>query len=303
MSARRQAGPARIVLIDKPVGPSSFDVVRALRRVLGVRRVGHGGTLDPFASGLLVLGVGPATRLLDLVLTGRKTYHARVRFGEETDSGDPTGEVVAASGVPTDAGRVRAAAAGFVGTIDQVPPRHSAVKIEGRRAYHRARAGEDFEVPTRRVEIDAFDLVSFDPPFADFEVRCSAGTYVRSLARDLGRALDGTGHLTALRRTASGALTVDEAVALDDLEAAHAAGHLVRSPVELTRTWPSVRLDGEEVRRVRHGGQPPAAWADATGDAPHVALLDETGELVAVAGRRDDGGLRLAVVLPAEVVA
>jgi tRNA pseudouridine55 synthase len=303
VSPGRPTGPARIILIDKPEGPSSFDVVRAVRHLLGVRRVGHGGTLDPFASGLLVLGVGPATRLLDLVLTGRKTYRARVRFGQETDTGDLTGEVIATSGVPTTAEHVRTAAAEFVGTIDQVPPRHSALKIEGRRAYDRARAGEDFEVPSRRVEVDAFELLSFDPPFADLEVRCGAGTYVRSLARDLGRALGGTGHLTALRRTASGALTVDEAVALDAIDEAHAAGELLRSPAELTRTWPSVRLDDDEVRRVRHGEQPPAAWADATGDASRVALLGEAGELVAVAVRRDDGRLRLAVVLPAEVVA
>jgi len=303
VSARRHAGPARIVLIDKPEGPTSFDAVRAVRRLLGVRRVGHGGTLDPFATGLLVLGIGPATRLLNLVVAGRKTYRARARFGQETDSGDPTGVVVEESGLPPDSEQIAAAARSFLGTIEQVPPRHSALKIEGRRAYDRVRAGEDFEVPSRRVTVDTFDLLSFDPPFADFEIRCSAGTYVRSLARDLGRAMGSAAHLVALRRTAIGALSVDEAVGLDTIESAHAAGRLLRSPVELARDWPQVHLDDEDARRIRHGDQPPPAWSEGTGGAPYVALVDVTGELVAVAVRRDDGSLRLAVVLPAEVTA
>lgn len=300
MSRRRSDAPPRIVLVDKPAGPTSFDVVRAVRRVTRERRVGHGGTLDPFATGLLIVGVGPATRLMNFVAHGAKTYEATMCFGRETDSGDLTGEVVLERDVVPDVDTLRAAMAGFVGAIDQVPPRHSAVRIEGRRAYARARAGEDFEVPARRVHVESFRLLDAAGDRATFEVTCSGGTYVRSLARDLARAVDAAAHLTALRRTRSGSIAVEDAVALDALDEAAATGRLLREPAVLTRDWPRLVLDDEAVDRVRCGTQPDHDWWASTFDvAPErVALVDPDGALVGVAEGDDDGELRLAMVLP-----
>ena len=300
----RSAVPVRprVALVDKPVGPTSFEAVRAVRRIAGTRRVGHGGTLDPFASGLLVIGIGPATRLLPYVLHGAKTYRARIRFGIETDSGDPTGEIVREADVPDDVEALREGLHRFEGTIEQVPPRHSAVKIDGRRAYELARAGEDFEPRPRTVRVDSFVLETFEPPFADVVVRCGGGTYIRSLARDLGRALGSAAHLTGLRRTAIGSVSVDDAVPLDGIEAAHAQGRLLRPPRVLVAGWPTLELDAERARRVRHGGQPESAWWSAEFDrAPdRLALVDTAGELLAVAEAATGDSLRLATVLGTE---
>lgn len=292
----------RVALVDKPVGPTSFEVVRAVRRLAGTRRVGHGGTLDPFASGLLVIGIGPATRLLPYALHGAKTYRARIRFGIETDSGDPTGETVREADVPRDVEALRAAMRTLEGTIEQVPPRHSAVKIGGRRAYDLARAGVDFEPDPRTVHVESFVLEHFEPPFADVVVRCGGGTYIRSLARDLGRALGSVAHLTALRRTAIGSVSVDDAVPLDRVETAHAEGRLLRPPRVLVAGWPTLELDAERTRRVRHGGQPEPAWwgGDSVPALDRLALVDATGELVAVAEAAEGGPLRLAAVLAPE---
>lgn len=294
-----------IALVDKPAGPTSFDVVRAVRRVAHTRRVGHGGTLDPFATGLLIVGIGPATRLLDFVARGDKTYVATMRFGTETDSGDLTGETVRAVDTLLDADRLRAAMADFLGPIEQIPPRHSAVKIDGRRAYQRARAGEDFEVPARRVTIHTFDLLDVADAEATFEVTCSGGTYVRSLARDLARAVGGCAHLTALRRTRSGSIDVAGAVALDAVEEEASHGRLIREPAVLTHDWPRVVLDDASVVRVRNGHQPERSWwaSDHEAAPARVALVDGGGALVAVATAGDDGDLRLAMVLPAEEIA
>lgn len=305
MSRRRPEGPPGVVLVDKPAGPTSFDVVRAVRRATGRRRVGHGGTLDPFATGLLVVGLGSATRLLDHVARGGKTYRATLVLGRETDTGDATGETIVEDPVRPGLDEFRAVAAEFLGEIDQVPPRHSAIKIDGRRAYARARAGEDFEMPSRRVRIDALEILDVSDDDVEFEVTCSGGTYVRTLGQDLARAVGAVGHLSALRRTRSGALEVADAVRLDTLEECHAAGDLVRPAADLVRGWPRLPLDDEQVRRVRQGTQPDPAWWNGVFDAvpERVALLDAAGELVAVARRDDAGDLRLATVLPTESVA
>jgi len=305
LSRRRSTSPPRLVLVDKPIGPTSFDVVRAVRRVVGERRVGHGGTLDPFASGLLVIGVGPATRLMNFAAQGDKIYRATMHFGAETDSADLTGEIVEESGHVPALDVLRDASKAFLGEIEQIPPRHSAIKIDGQRAYARARAGEDFEVPARRVTIHALEILEHDGESASFEVVCSGGTYVRTLARDLARAVGARAHLTALRRTHSGALSVDEAIPLDQLEDVAAQGDPTLDPAVFTRGWPRLDLDCAQVDHVRHGGQPESDWwEDRFDEVPSlVALCCPDGELVAVAEAADDGDLRLAMVLPQGVQA
>ena len=300
MSRRGPAGPARLLCVDKPAGPTSFDVVRRVRRVSGQRRVGHGGTLDPFATGLVVVGLGPATRLLDLLARGDKVYHATIRFGRETDSCDRTGETVAEAAVVFDRPALDQALAGFVGEQSQVPPRLSAVRVEGQRSYRRARAGEDFEVPARSVTIHALEVLDFEPPLLELRVRCGGGTYIRSLARDLGRALGTRAHLEELRREQVGTFTVEEAVPLEELEDRWDDGAIAVEPGALVRHWPRLRLGDDRVRGVRQGVQPqPEWWADAAWpELPErVALLDHEERLVAVAERRG-AALRLSVVLP-----
>lgn len=199
-----------VVAVDKPVGPTSFDIVAALRRVYRERRVGHTGTLDPLASGLMLVCVGPATRLVPWLTDADKAYRATISLGRETVSGDLDG--VDAPVVADAAARARALSRAdvaavlsrFVGEIDQVPPAFSAIRVDGQRAHERARAGEVVEMPSRRVRIDALDLVEWSPPDAVVDVRCGKGTYVRSIGIDVGRALGVGGHLSALRRTAVG---------------------------------------------------------------------------------------------------
>ena len=217
------AGPSGLVVVDKPGGITSHGVVARARRALGTRKIGHAGTLDPMATGVLVLGVGRATRLLGHLVLTEKTYTATVRLGASTSTDDAEGEVLeqaGADGVGEDA--VRTAMASYVGDIVQVPSAVSAIKVDGQRAYARVRAGEEVTLAGRPVTVHAFDLLAVrrEGPFLDLDVRvrCSSGTYVRALARDLGVDLGSGGHLTALRREAVGALTLEQATALDDLD-------------------------------------------------------------------------------------
>ncbi len=201
-----------ILLIDKERGPTSHDVVARVRSETGEWSVGHAGTLDPQATGLLVLCLGRALKLMEFMERHDKEYEAAVRLGRATETDDAEGRVISerdVSGVTREA--VEAAATKFVGPIRQRPPAFSAVKVEGRRLYRYARAGEKVDAPERTVRVHAFDLVSFEPPVVRFRVRCAKGTYVRSLARDLGEALGCGGSLEALRRTASGPFRVEQA--------------------------------------------------------------------------------------------
>ncbi|MGH2831085.1 MAG: tRNA pseudouridine(55) synthase TruB [Actinomycetota bacterium] len=203
-----------LLIVDKPAGKTSHDVVAICRRLLGERRIGHAGTLDPDATGVLVLGVGRATRLLQYLEAHDKTYRATAVFGVETTTQDSAGDVVAradASGITPRA--VEAALEQFRGEIDQVPPMVSAVKVGGERLYRKARRGEDVERPARRVVVHEFELESFDPPA--FRIRCSKGTYVRTLVHDLGAALGVGAHVATLRRTAVGPFVETDAVSLD----------------------------------------------------------------------------------------
>ena len=194
-----------ILLLDKPIGPTSHDAVARVRRAAGLRRVGHAGTLDPLASGLLLLGLGPAARFLEYLVGLDKTYETTVRLGQATTTYDAEGEVTAERPVDVSAAQLAAALDAFRGPIRQRVPPHSAVKRDGRPLYESARRGVTLDLPEREVVIHALDLLAFDPPFVSLRVACSSGTYIRSLAHDLGAALGSGGHVAALRRTAVGA--------------------------------------------------------------------------------------------------
>jgi tRNA pseudouridine55 synthase len=210
------------IILDKPVGLGSTQAVGAAKRALRAggyakRRVGHGGTLDPLASGVLPIAIGEATKLAGRMLDADKIYRFAVTFGEETDTLDAEGEVMTTSPVRPSAAAVAAVLPRFTGAIVQIPPAYSALKIDGRRAYARARAGETVTPAARKVTIHRLDLVDHDGATAVFEAQVSKGTYIRSLARDIARALGSVGHVTMLRRTKAGPFTLDRAISLDKL--------------------------------------------------------------------------------------
>ena len=219
MGRRRSGKPINgWLVIDKPQGVTSTHVVNVVKRLTDAQKVGHGGTLDPLATGVLPLAMGEATKTVAYIMDARKGYLFRLRFGEERDTDDATGAVIATGdGRPTDEA-VRAALPAFIGTIEQVPPQYAAVKVQGERAYDIARRGETVELAAREVRIDELELVGRpDADHADFRMSCGKGAYVRAIARDLGRALGCRAHVTALRRTAVGIFRAEEAVSLDAL--------------------------------------------------------------------------------------
>lgn len=289
------AGPpaAGLVVVDKPGGLTSHDVVARVRRLAGTRKVGHAGTLDPMATGVLVVGVGRATRLLGHLTLTEKAYDATVRLGAGTTTDDAEGDLL--EPVPTaglDAAAVAAAAQAFVGDIEQRPSSVSAVKVDGRRSYARVRAGEAVELPARPVTVHELTVhdVRRDGDWldADVTVRCSSGTYVRALARDLGGALGVGGHLTRLRRTAVGPFTLDEARTLGDL----AGGFEVLGlDAVARRCFPAVDLDEEAAAAVRHGRALPLTLEQS---GP-VALVGPAGEFLALYERRGQGAAPVAV--------
>lgn len=240
-----------LVVIDKPGGMTSHDVVARVRRALGTRKVGHAGTLDPMATGVLVLGVNRATRLLGHLMLTEKRYDATIRLGASTTTDDAEGEVVATA--PTDdvtEAQVREVLAAFVGEIDQKPTAVSAIKVDGKRAYQRVRDGEDVDLPARRVTIHELEVTGVRGSDVDISVRCSSGTYIRAIARDLGAALGVGGHLVALRRTAVGAFDLSQARSLEDLADAPS----VLPIAEAARaTFPAVDLDEDTAAAVRVG--------------------------------------------------
>lgn len=209
-----------VLVVDKPGGMTSHDVVARVRKVLGTRKVGHGGTLDPDATGVLVLGIGRATRLLSYAQGDSKRYAARVRFGTSTTTQDASGEVLERKLAEVTKEDVERELKAFRGTIDQVPPMVSAVKIGGERLYRKARRGESVERPARTVTIHSLEMSDFEggaEPEVSLEIECSGGTYVRTLAHDLGANLGCGAHLASLRRTRSGAFSLDDAVPLDEV--------------------------------------------------------------------------------------
>ena len=290
-----------VLVCDKPAGMTSHDVVARVRRLAGQRRVGHGGTLDPPATGVLVLALGRATRLLPFLPTEPKRYLAEVTFGAETDTLDAAGTVTAtADAAGVDEAALRDALAGFVGPQLQVPPMVSAIKVGGERLYAKARRGEQVDRVPRPIVISELELVGFtagERPRATLEVACSGGTYVRSLAADLGRALGTLAHLATLRRTAVGRFTERDAHTLAELE--DVAGDprsgklaaVVLDPATAMAATPTRALDGEEAAALANGRA-----LEPTGRPGPVAAVGPDGRLVAVVEDRD-GRARPRVVL------
>jgi tRNA pseudouridine55 synthase len=276
-------GPSGLALVDKPAGITSHDAVNLVRRALGTRKVGHAGTLDPLATGLLLMGVGRATRLLRFLGELPKLYEGAGVLGVETTTLDATGEVTREGPAHVSEGALRAAVETFVGEIDQVPPAYSAVKVGGERLYRAAREGRDIEAPPRHVTVYAFTVRRFDPPRFEFRVRCSGGTYVRSLVAGVGARLGCGAHLATLRRTAIGPFSVGHAGTPDEpgplLPLDAAVAHLA-----------SVTLVEEEARVAVHGRcLGPAGIA-----GPYRALAPD-GRLIGI--YRDDGARAVPEVI------
>jgi tRNA pseudouridine55 synthase len=306
---RRDArpGPAGFLVMDKPVGWTSHDVVDAARRQLGTRRVGHLGTLDPLATGVLPLAVREATKLVPFLADGLKVYVGTIRLGVSTETYDAEGRIVFRHDGPFPAEEtVRRLLEGFVGEIEQVPPMYSSVKRQGVPLYRLARRGEKVERAPRRVRIEALRMHHYAPPEIGIEVVCSPGTYVRTLAHDLGELLGCGAHLSGLRRTASGPFTLARAVTPAGLEASATAGELdaLLIPPEEGLALPRVRLTALQARRVTHGGDIPVAEAAGefeSGPPPRpgarLAAMAPTGTLLAVVELRPDRRLHPLRVL------
>ncbi|MEU7866202.1 tRNA pseudouridine(55) synthase TruB [Dactylosporangium sp. NPDC049140] len=293
--AQKAATPGGLVVVDKPAGMTSHDVVSRMRRIARTRRVGHGGTLDPMATGVLIVGVEKATRLLTYVIGSTKEYTATIRLGESTVTDDAEGDVVAradASAVTGDA--LAAALAPLRGDILQVPSAVSAIKVNGVRSYHRVRSGEEVELAARPVTVSRLDVLAVRRAGAhvdlDVDVACSSGTYIRALARDLGATLGVGGHLTALRRTAVGGFTLAEAATLDEL-AERPDPVTLPLPAAADRCFPRRDASEDEAKVLSHGG--PLA---PIGIAEPYAVFAPDGTVLAIVQERD-GKARPEIVL------
>jgi tRNA pseudouridine55 synthase len=295
-------GPSGVLIVDKPAAVTSHTVVAEVSRRLGGIRAGHAGTLDPMATGVLLVCVGEATKIAGLLLSDDKAYDGELELGRETDTLDADGRVTrerVAEAAAVDREALRAAMDRFVGSIQQVPPMFSAVRQGGRRLHELARAGQEVERASRSVVIRSFELGSFDPPRARFAVDCSKGTYVRTLAADLGEALGCGAHLTALRRTRSGRFGIDRALPLDEVNLDRVAipGTLVGS-AEALADLPQVALTSDQARAAEVGK--PLFWKDlASGPEPAGAacLLAPDGHLLALVDV-EAGRIRYRRVLP-----
>jgi tRNA pseudouridine55 synthase len=303
----RENAPSGLIVVDKPGGMTSHDVVARIRRLAGTRRVGHAGTLDPMATGVLVVGVEKATRLLGHLTLTEKEYQATIRLGQATDTGDAEGAVLTSNtgltpGTPARPAarltrtQVEAAAAALTGEIQQVPPAVSAIKVAGRRAYQLAREGAPPVLPPRPVTVWSFTVQALRPApgdllDADVEVRCSSGTYIRALARDMGNALGVGGHLTRLRRTRVGPYDLSAAHGLDEL-----AEQLTVLPLAeaAAAAFPVRELTAEEARSLSHGGRLPGLG----GGAGPVAAFGPDGTLIALVEEKDGVARPLAVFVP-----
>lgn len=251
-----QTAPSGILLLDKPEGITSNAALGRAKRIIGIKKAGHTGTLDPMASGLLALCFGQATKVAGFLLDADKTYEAQVRLGVTTDSEDAEGEVVERKPVPTlDEADIETVLERFRGPIEQIPPMHSALKHKGQRLYELARRGETVERPPRAVTIHALDLIEHSDETLGLRIACSKGTYIRSLARDIGEALGCGAHLCGLRRTASGPFDIADAVELDALESLtrEQARALLTPPDRALEHLPAIELDEHQAQRIVQG--------------------------------------------------
>ncbi|MEU9829946.1 tRNA pseudouridine(55) synthase TruB [Streptosporangium sp. NPDC048047] len=294
--AKRTPPPSGLIVVDKPAGWTSHDVVGKLRGIAGTRRVGHAGTLDPMATGVLVVGVEKATRLLGHLALTEKGYDATIRLGASTNTDDAEGEVTAtASAAHISDEEIAKGVAALTGRITQVPPQVSAIKVNGERAYKRARAGEEVELSGRPVTVSAFEVTAVrregDVVDVDASVTCSSGTYIRALARDLGAALGTGGHLTFLRRTRVGPYGLATARTIEQL-----AADCVITPMAeaVAAAFPRRDVTAEEAAVVGHGGRLPALGA---GEGP-IGVFGPDGTLLALVEERGGFTRSLAVFVP-----
>lgn len=303
MSRRRRERhhPGAVFLVDKPKGPTSHDIVRDIRRWTGLRRVGHGGTLDPLASGLLPVFVGVATRLNEYLAPYRKSYEATVLLGQSTDTDDSEGQIIETAAIPEISEQeLNLVLDQFRGEIEQVPPQFSAVKRDGVAAYRAARAGEHVEIDARAVTVHELTATTVALPYVTLTMSVSTGTYVRAIARDLGQALGCGAHVTEMRRTAIGAKSANDGHSPESLQAAadaDAIWSLAISPAELFPDWPHFHLQGEQLLRIKRGQKIRHAPVDGWDKA---LALNPENEVAAVL-RRDE--LSAATWQPEKVLA
>ncbi len=271
-----------ILVVDKPTGMTSHDVVAVIRKGTGLRRIGHTGTLDPRASGVLVVLVGPAVRLSEYLTCEKKGYEAVIRFGAVSDTYDGDGKITDAGGkYPEDEETILNVMDSFIGEIEQVPPAYSAIKLHGRKAYDLARAGETVEIAPRKVTVHSFDLIEYLPPEMTADIICSAGTYIRSIANDLGKKLGCGAYLYGLRRTLSGNFTLRNAVPLDELKKAFEDGtwfqYLI--PAAEALDYEEICPTPEQEQDILHGRRIAAEPGD---HEPIAKVVSEQGELIAL---------------------
>ncbi len=282
-SRKLKSAISGILVVDKPSGMTSHDVVAIIRKGTGLRRIGHTGTLDPRASGVLVILIGPAVRLSEYLVCDKKGYEAMIRFGSVSDTYDGDGNVIQTGGtVPEDEDEIIDAMESFVGEITQVPPAYSAIKIHGRKAYDLARKGEEVVMEGRNVTIYSFDFIEYVRPELTADIICSSGTYIRSIANDLGQKLGCGAYLSGLRRTKSGKFTLRDAVPLADLQKSFEEGtwfqYLIPA-AEALNEYEEVFLDMDTEADILHGRRIPAE------DGPHETMgkaVSEQGELIAL---------------------
>src|SRR5512135_3683348 len=276
-----------VLVVDKPVGLTSHDVVQIIRRGTGIRRAGHTGTLDPRASGVLVVLVGPAVRLSEYVSASDKRYQATIRLGSSTDTYDAEGRITGGASIENvTEEQFEEILDQFVGEIEQTPPPYSAVKVHGQKAYDLAREGEEVSLEPRKIQVYSLELLEWAPPEVVVDVFCSSGTYVRSLANDLGNALGCGAHLVGLRRTKSGRFTLRDAVPLRRLQDSFLAGDWYKFLIpaaEALADWPMVELDADQVELVRHGHRVPIepgqkGWARGVSQQGDLVALLEADE-------------------------
>lgn len=287
-----------VLVIDKPSGMTSHDVVNTVRRLARTRRVGHAGTLDPMATGVLVVLVGPATRLSRFAMHGNKRYRSVVRLGETTNTYDADGDITERSPVTADQAEIRTALAAFEGPIQQIPPMYAAIKVKGRKLYELARQGKEIEREPRTITIHDIDILDWQPPDLTLEIACSPGTYIRSLAHDLGQKLGCGGHIKELRRVTSGPFTIAQARPLAELEELYQDGNLEEAllpPQAALSTMPVAVMTPEQERALRYGQQIDLVTSD---NVESVQAHDGQGNLIAVLAKVTDTQYRPTLVLP-----
>jgi len=279
-----------LLIVDKPVGPTSHQVVSIVRRGTGIRKVGHAGTLDPRASGVLVLCLGSATRLSEYLSTASKRYQAVIRFGSATQTYDAEGDVVLQTGNAPTRKEIDEILPEFMGDISQVPPPYSAIKVKGSKAYELAREGKEVELDPRIITIYDLKVSSYKAPDLALEIECSAGTYIRSIAHDLGERLSTGAHLAALRRVKSGPFSIDDAIPFPKLEVGFMVDKwekYIVPALDALPDFPVVKVSHDDLEHVKHGHRISAA----PGSSGLARAVSGDGELVAILEAAEDGTL------------